>query len=114
MREAVVKRNGEVVGFLKEESRSSYIFTYDDGWFRNAAKPPVSLTLPKTKKTFKSEYLFPFFFNMLSEGVNKKLQSIQLKIDEDDSFGLLLATAQSDTIGAITVHPMENNETEEN
>jgi serine/threonine-protein kinase HipA len=107
MREAVVKRNGEVVGFLKEESRSSYVFTYDDEWFKDSAKPPVSLTLPKTKKTFKSEYLFPFFFNMLSEGVNKKLQSIQLKIDEDDSFGLLMATAQFDTIGAITIHPME-------
>ena len=108
MREAVVKRNGEVVGFLKEESRTSYVFTYDDAWFKDQAKPPVSLTLPKTKKTFKSEYLFPFFFNMLSEGVNKKLQSIQLKIDEDDSFGLLIATAQFDTIGAITVHPIDS------
>jgi serine/threonine-protein kinase HipA len=108
MREVVVKRNGEVVGFLKEESRTSYIFTYDDAWFANPAKPPVSLTLPKTRQVFKSEYLFPFFFNMLSEGVNKKLQSIQLKIDEDDSFGLLTATAQFDTIGAITIHQVES------
>jgi serine/threonine-protein kinase HipA len=43
---------------------------------------------------------------MLSEGVNRKLQSVQLKIDEDDHFGLLLATAQYDTIGAITVKPL--------
>jgi serine/threonine-protein kinase HipA len=33
---------------------------------------------------------------------------VQLKIDENDDFGLLLATAQNDTIGAITVKPMEN------
>ena len=43
---------------------------------------------------------------MLSEGVNKKLQSTQLKIDEEDSFGLLMATAQNDTIGAVTVKPI--------
>jgi serine/threonine-protein kinase HipA len=43
---------------------------------------------------------------MLSEGVNRKLQSIQLKIDEEDNFGLLMATAQYDTIGAITVKPI--------
>ena len=42
---------------------------------------------------------------MLSEGVNKKLQCTQLKIDEEDNFGLLAATAQYDTIGAVTVHP---------
>ena len=40
---------------------------------------------------------------MLSEGVNRKLQSRQLKIDENDYFGLLVATAQFDTIGAISV-----------
>jgi serine/threonine-protein kinase HipA len=43
---------------------------------------------------------------MLSEGVNRKLQCTHLRIDEADNFGLLLATAQFDTIGAITVKPM--------
>jgi serine/threonine-protein kinase HipA len=43
---------------------------------------------------------------MLSEGVNRKLQCRTLKIDEADDFGLLEATAQYDTIGAVTVKPM--------
>jgi serine/threonine-protein kinase HipA len=43
---------------------------------------------------------------MLSEGVNRKLQSLYLRIDENDHFGLLAATAQTDTIGAITVKPI--------
>jgi serine/threonine-protein kinase HipA len=43
---------------------------------------------------------------MLSEGVNRKLQSRTLKIDETDDFGLLAATARYDTIGAITVKPV--------
>jgi serine/threonine-protein kinase HipA len=40
---------------------------------------------------------------MLSEGANKAVQCQTLKIDEDDAFGLLLATAWNDTIGAITI-----------
>ena len=40
---------------------------------------------------------------MLAEGANKAYQCRTLRIDEDDAFGLLLATAHTDTIGAITV-----------
>jgi serine/threonine-protein kinase HipA len=43
---------------------------------------------------------------MLSEGVNRKLQCTQLRIDEEDNFGLMMATAQYDTIGAVTVKPI--------
>jgi serine/threonine-protein kinase HipA len=32
---------------------------------------------------------------------------MQLKIDEEDHFGLLAATAQFDTIGSITVKQIE-------
>lgn len=106
MRKAAVYRNGELIGTLTEESRSSYIFRYDDRWFADAKKTAVSLTLPKTQPEYQSEILFPFFFNLLSEGVNRQLQCRQLKIDEADHFGLLLATAQHDTIGAITVEPI--------
>jgi HipA-like protein len=107
MRKAKVYRNGEFVGDLIEHDRKHYSFMYDETWFSDTQKPPVSLTLPKTQRVYESEYLFPFFFNMLSEGVNKKLQSNLLRIDENDNFGLLLATAQSDTIGAITIKPVE-------
>jgi serine/threonine-protein kinase HipA len=43
---------------------------------------------------------------MLSEGVNRKLQCTQLRIDENDNFDLLMATAQHDATGAITVNPI--------
>ncbi|MBS1811237.1 MAG: HipA N-terminal domain-containing protein [Acidobacteria bacterium] len=107
MRKAAVYRDEEMIGTLIEENRSSYIFRYADRWFADAKKPAVSLTLPKTQQEYRSEILFPFFFNLLSEGVNRQLQSRQLKIDEADHFGLLLATAQYDTIGAITVKPIQ-------
>lgn len=106
MRSAEVYRNGILAGVLSQEGRKRFVFKYDDTYLNNNTLPAISLTLPKNQVEYTSEFLFPFFFNMLSEGVNRKLQSIQLKIDEDDSFGLLMETAQYDTIGAITVKPI--------
>ena len=106
MRSLEVYRNGIFAGHLIEENRTQYIFRYDERYYINDTYPAVSLTLPKTQQEYQSEFLFPFFFNMLSEGVNRELQSIQLKIDEEDHFGLLAATAQVDSIGAVTVNPI--------
>jgi HipA-like protein len=108
MRIVEVYRNDIMAGTLTEESRQRFIFNYEESYYNDQNKPAISLTLPKTQKQFISENLFPFFCNMLSEGVNRKLQSKQLKIDEDDDFGLLIATAQFDAIGAVTVKPKES------
>jgi HipA-like protein len=106
MRAMEIYRNGILAGTLTEADRQRYVFRYDGKYFNDASKPGISLTLPKTQKEYSSKFLFPFFFNMLSEGANRKLQSTQLRIDEEDHFGLLAATAQYDTIGAITVKPI--------
>lgn len=108
MKIAEVYRNGELTGRLMQHSKTNYEFEYDAIWFADAIKPAISLTLPKTQMIHNSDCLFPCFFNMLSEGVNKKLQSRQLRIDENDYFGLLLATATNDTIGALTIKPVSN------
>ena len=47
--------------------------------------------------------LFPFFYGLLSEGINKDIQCRLYKIDENDDFTRLLLTAREDTIGSITV-----------
>lgn len=111
MRTALIYRDGILAGKLIEENTGeNYIFVYDDLYFFDSTMPAISLTLPKTQKEYRSRYLFPFFFNIISEGVNRDLQSKQLQIDEDDSFGLLMATAQFDTIGAITVKPQKDDD----
>lgn len=102
MRKAKVYRNGDFAGILAETDNGTYIFTYDTTYFNDNSKIGISLTLPKTQLEYTSKHLFPFFYNMLSEGTNRTVQSKQLKIDENDFFGLLLATAQFDTIGAVT------------
>lgn len=103
MRVLEIYRDGILAGNLIEENKSQFVFRYDDAYFLDDTKAPISLTLSKTQKEHRSEVLFPFFYNMLSEGANRKLQSMLWRIDENDSFALLMATAQYDTIGAVTV-----------
>ena len=86
-RSAKVYIKGVYAGLLTEIDREHYSFCYDTDYYNNPQLPAVSLTMPKTQQEYTSSYLFPVFFNMTSEG----------------DFGILLATAHTDTIGAITV-----------
>jgi HipA-like protein len=103
VRKAEIYNNGVLAGILEKSDRQHYIFRYDDDYFSNPACNAISLSMPKTQQEYRSHFLFPFFFGLLSEGVNRQTQCRLLRIDENDHFSLLLATAQSDTIGSITV-----------
>ena len=108
MRKASIYAKGIPAGVLEETPDKEYVFRYDDSYFADSSKPGISLTLPKTQQEYRSPYLFPFFFNMLSEGSNRIAQARLLRIDEKDHFGILLATAQNDVTGAITVKPVQS------
>jgi len=106
MRKALVYLRNRLAGELLEIATDEYLFRYADEYFNDASAPAVSLTLTKRQQEYHAKTLFPFFYNMLSEGSNRALQSQLLRIDENDNFGLLLATAQYDTLGAVTVKPV--------
>lgn len=102
MRQCKVFVNDQEAGVLLETDERNYIFAYNTDYLG----PQVCLGMPVKAEPYYSDTLFPFFFNMLSEGVNRQVQSSLLHIDENDDFGILLATAQTDTIGAVTVKPI--------
>jgi HipA-like protein len=102
MRAARIFYNGLPAGLLSK-SGGTYRFTYDKAYLAAAGSRPVSLTLPLREAPYESDVLFPAFVNLLSEGANKAMQSRLLKIDENDYFGLLLATAAGDRIGPLTI-----------
>lgn len=89
-------------GLLQETDDREYVFTYHDDYQGD----PMCLAMPVRQKVYRSDHLFPYFFNMLSEGANRQVQSTILHIDEKDDFGIMLATAQYDTIGAVTIKPV--------
>lgn len=102
MRQCKVLVNNIEAGILQETDERKYIFTYHEGY----SGKPVCIAMPIRRQPYHSDYLFPYFFNMLSEGENRMIQSRLLHIDEKDDFGIMLATAQYDTIGAVTVKPI--------
>ncbi|MFI3261944.1 MAG: HipA N-terminal domain-containing protein [Rikenellaceae bacterium] len=106
MRQAEVFCNGVLAGLLIERDAGFYTFLYDDNYLLDSKQTAIGVHFPKSQKEYCSDNLFPFFCNMLSEGSNKAIQCQSLKIDEEDAFGLLLATAHTDTIGAITVRKL--------
>ena len=106
MRQCEVYIGKRRAGVLEEIAPQDYVFKYDTDYYNDSSASAIALTLPKTKQEYRSRYLFPFFANMLSEGHNRQMQSKLLHIDMNDDFGILLATAQYDTIGAVTVKPI--------
>ncbi len=102
MRTAQVLYNGKLAGILSKAA-GVYRFVYDKNYLATSGSRPISLTMPFQEAPYESDVLFPVLVNMLSEGDNKAIQNLLLKIDEKDYFSLLLATAMSETIGALTI-----------
>lgn len=105
-RKAGVYNNGVLAGILEKTDTGTYIFRYHPDYFSDPDAAAISLSFPKAQQEYRSQQLFPFFFGLLSEGVNKQTQCRLLRIDENDHFSLLLKTAGADTIGAITIKPI--------
>lgn len=106
MQQALVLENGIVAGTLARTDDGRYTFRYHDTYLANPSMPAVSLTLPKTKALYESDVLFPFFYGLLAEGINKDIQCRLLKIDEEDDFTRLLKTADINTIGSVTIQEL--------
>lgn len=105
VRQAAVFVNEQRAGLLRQEP-GRYVFEYEAAYLAAAEQPAVSLSLPKSQRVHISPVLFPFFAGLLAEGTNHALQTRVLHLDERDDFGLLLATAGRQTIGAVTVRKL--------
>lgn len=103
MRTVSVYYGTTYAGQLAELSRGSYEFTYDDAFMNDRSTPPVSVNLPKTRKTFHSDHIFPIFTNMLPEGANRRAICRAKKVDETDFFSMLEMICGMDTIGMVAL-----------
>jgi serine/threonine-protein kinase HipA len=108
MRKAKILYKEEDAGTLTQHDNGSFTFSYHDAWMADISKPGISLSFPKNIREVHSEFLFPFFYNMLPEGSNKQVVCKLNRIDQSDDFGLLMATAKNDNIGAVRVIKTES------
>lgn len=106
MRKSNVYVNSIRAAVLEEhDSPRKYVLRYIKEYILKKL-PPVCLSMPVREEAYSSHRLFPYFFNLLSEGENRSIQASLHHLDVDDDFGILLATAQHDTVGAVTVKPL--------
>lgn len=99
-RQAHVYYRNRWAGTLSELPAGGYRFVYDPTYLERG--PAISLTLPLQAEPFESPGLFPFFAGLVPEGWYLRIVAPTIKVDETDTFGLLLHTCQ-DCIGAVSV-----------
>ena len=102
LRKANVYFKKDTAGYLWE-TNEGYLFQYDKEFLKK--KIPISISLPPREESYQSRELFPFFRGLLPEGWYLEIVSARQKVDQEDFFGMLLATTGGDTIGAVTVCP---------
>ena len=107
MRQLEVYVNEVKAGLLTEHNPGKgYTFAYNAEYVASAF-PPISLSLPKRTETYEAENLFPFFTNLLPEGANRKVVCREKRIDDNDFFGMLMATVGTDMIGSVNFREVE-------
>ncbi len=85
------------------ESENGYVFSYDEHY----KGKPISLSMPISMNSFKSEQLHPFFKSLAPEGWLKKRFSEIQQIDERDLLGFLIENG-NDLLGAISITKVVN------
>jgi len=97
-----------LAGYL-EQYDNGFRFLYDEAYLNGEDPKPISLTLPLTPYPYSSRILFAFFDGLIPEGWLLNIAKEHWKFKGNDRFELLIALCR-DTIGAVTVYPMEEAE----
>lgn len=108
MRRAEIRMYNELAGWLCQDE-NGYHFQYAPAYLQMKDPKPVSLTLPIQDKEFTSKVLFSFFDGLIPEGWLLDIAEKNWKLNPRDRMGLLLACCK-DCIGAVSVHPLTENE----
>ncbi len=106
-----VHLRGQPVGVVIEYEATPdgrFCFQYDAVYLAAADAQAISLTFPLRPEPYFTSHLHGYFAGLLTEGRFAVSQCRQLKIDEADLFGRVLATCHTDTIGAVTVTAIDD------
>lgn len=104
-RSAKVYFRKKLAGTLSEKAGGGYKFVYEPAYLEKG--PAISLTMPLQAESFESESIFPFFAGLVPEGWYLHIVSSTIKVDENDTFGLLMRTCK-DCIGAVSLQEVDN------
>ncbi len=94
-----------LAGYITETD-NGYEFLYEEAYRERKDSKPISLTLPIREYPYHSKTLFAFFDGLIPEGWLLDIAVEHWKVKINDRFQLLLHSCR-DTIGAVTVIPVE-------
>ena len=109
MRTAIIKYDNIKAGILKETDDGQYEFLYDESYIQNYSELFITFQMPVRSQPYIHKRLFPFFDGLIPEGWLLNIASETWKINKNDRMGLLLACCKN-TVGAVSVHPVNNND----
>jgi serine/threonine-protein kinase HipA len=78
---------------------------YDEQYIQNHPDLFIVFQMPVRKNSYRSKRLFPFFDGLIPEGWLLTIAAESWRINKNDRMGLLLACCKN-TIGAVSVHPL--------
>lgn len=104
MIKAEIKIHNVTAGWLSQDE-NGYHFAYDVVYCKTNNPEPISLTMPVQEASFTSKILFPFFDGLIPEGWLLDIAEKNWKLNPRDRMGLLLSCCK-DCIGAVSVHPI--------
>lgn len=102
-RRAQVYFRDRLAGTLVERPEGGYRFAYETDYLEHG--PAISMTLPLRAEPFESRELFSFFAGLVPEGWYLRIVASTLKVDESDTFGLLMRTCE-DCVGAVSLRAL--------
>jgi serine/threonine-protein kinase HipA len=108
MKKAEIRIKNRTAGWLTQDE-NGYTYIYDTQYLQSADPEPVSLTLPLKDAPYTDKVLFPFFDGLIPEGWLLEIAENNWKLNQRDRMGLLLACCK-DCIGAVSVHPVNEEE----
>lgn len=111
MRRALVKYDSVNAGVLTETDQGEYVFEYLAEYIEKYGQQFITFQMPVCKQVYRSNRLFSFFDGLIPEGWLLNIATESWKIQSNDRMGLLLACCQN-CIGAVSVHPIINEEDE--
>lgn len=104
-RQAKIYFQSQLAGILVEGD-DGYTFHYTDEYLKNTNSKAISLTLPLSESVYHSKVLFSFFDGLIPEGWLLEIGEKHWKLNPRDRFELLINLCR-DTIGAVSVYPIE-------
>ena len=93
-----------IVGDLSRRPNGGERFTYSEEWLNDPLAPALSISLPKSERTFSWSVMSPFFDGLLPEGASRRAIARALRVSPENDFSILERLG-GDVAGAIQLLP---------